>query len=83
VQVRRGADFGAPVTLACTVVDERERTVKSSSGELRSDAFAGGPVAVHACALPANELEPGRYLMRIEARSGEIVQGRSVPFQIR
>jgi hypothetical protein len=71
-----------PVTLRVRIVDGAERTVRDEVMPLGASAFAAGRAADCRIALPLAQLEPGDYLLRVEAAKGERLAGRAMRFSV-
>jgi len=71
-----------PVQLQSTLVDARGGIVATESNTLAAADFASGRAADHYVTLPLTTLEPGDYLLKIEAKMGARVAGRALRFQV-
>jgi hypothetical protein len=82
-QGTRRTDALLPVLLRASVLDAGGRAVAGESTTLDASQFAKGRAADHYLALPVAGLEPGEYLLRIEAEMGQRIAGRAVRFSVR
>jgi VWFA-related protein len=71
-----------PVQLQSTLVNARGGIVATESNTLAAADFASGRAADHYVTLPLTTLEPGDYLLKIEAKMGARVAGRALRFQV-
>lgn len=71
-----------PVGVRVKIVDAQDRTVRDEGLVLGPDAFASGRAADCRLAIPVARLEPGSYLLSIEAALGERVAGRAMRFEV-
>jgi hypothetical protein len=72
------------VPLSVRIVNERDETVASSTGEIAVERFSTSTRAAdHRFALPLRGLEPGRYLLTFEATLGETTARRDIIIAVR
>ena len=71
-----------PVQLQSTLIDTHGAIVATESSAIESAKFANGRGADHYVTLPLATLEPGDYLLKIEAKFGARVAGRALRFQV-
>ena len=69
------------VSIRARVLDEAGQTGFEDAGELAADAFIAGD-AEYSLSLPLADLEPGRYLLRIFAETGESRASKEVRFEV-
>lgn len=72
-----------PVTLSLRVTDDRDTVVTRSTESLTPDRFANDRGADYGFELPLSRLQPGRYLLTVEASRGGRSARRDVPFEVR
>ena len=65
------------------ILDERGQSVFEKQAELDVEAFGSGRAADFRDGLPLAQLEPGRYLLTIEAEAGSQRARRNVRFEVR
>ena len=73
----------APVDLQIRVTNERDSVVTRTTESLTPDRFANDRGADYGFELPLSRLEPGRYLLTVEASRGGRTARRDIPFEIR
>jgi VWFA-related protein len=83
LRVYRGADKDAtqPVNIETSVLDSGGKRVKHQSEALRDAAFAGRNADVR-LGLPLENLAPGRYVLRIDAKQGRSDASRAIAFEV-
>jgi hypothetical protein len=79
VRAYRHASESAPVSVDVSVLDGRGKRVKHQS--LPQASFAGRAADIR-LPLPLKGLEPGRYVLRIDAKQGRAQASRAVAFDV-
>ena len=72
-----------PVQVAVRLVNDSDRTVLDRTSTLAPAAFAAARSADYRLDLPLADLEPGRYLLTIEANAGKLSARRDVRLAIK
>jgi hypothetical protein len=78
-----GAHVGQPVSVTARVADRSDRIVLDQVMTVPPERFTGGHAADYRLELPVERLEPGEYLLTIQASQGQSTAGRSVRFTVR
>ncbi len=72
-----------PVQLQSTLLNAGGAIVATKSNAIEAAEFASGRAANHYVTLPLATLEPGDYLLKVEAKMGARVAGRAMRFQVK
>ena len=84
VRVYQGTnDAVQPASLTARIVDTSDRSVANDVVSLTADRFKVNRSADYQIALPIDRLEPGEYLVMIEAAQGRHRAGRVLRFRVR
>jgi VWFA-related protein len=78
-----GKDRPSAVSITTRVVDSNSRTVTTRTETLTAAAFAADRSAPFQTRLPLESLDPGQYLLTLEAAMGKSLVHRDVRFDIR
>lgn len=78
-----GKDRPSAVSMTMRVVDANNRTVSSRTDPLTAEAFAADRSAPFQTRLPLQSLDPGRYLLTLEAAIGKTLVHRDVQFEVK
>jgi hypothetical protein len=82
VYQNRGAQ-PAPVSVVFRVLDDRLHEVLSAAQPLASGEFAAGNGSAEArYELPLTRLQPGSYVLQIDASGGDVTARRDVRFSV-
>ncbi len=71
------------VFVSASVIDDRDRKRYGQDVSMEAASFEATGTADYAVDLPLADLEPGAYLLRIEARPGNAAEVREVRFTVR
>jgi hypothetical protein len=71
-----------PATITTKVTDVQDRVVSTNTATLAADAFAGMRGADYLLDLPLDRLEPGEYLLTVEAAQGTLTARRGLRFTV-
>ena len=77
---------GAPpvsVFLKTQILDERNRKRFGQDTSIPSSTFSNNATSDYVIDLPLSDLEPGEYLLTIEAKAGNTTRRRDVIFSVR
>jgi VWFA-related protein len=83
LQVRQGGSRPQPIDLEIRVTDARDSVVSRTRESLTPDRFANGHGVDYGFEMPLSRLQPGHYLLTIEASRGGRSVKRDIPFDIR
>jgi VWFA-related protein len=73
----------AAVLIRARVIDAKNQTVAADSATLPEAQFADGRAAGYQLDLPLERMEPGEYLLSVNAAIGARSAGRAVRFRVR
>jgi hypothetical protein len=84
VRVYQGTkDAVQPASLTSRIVDTSDRCVATDVVSLAADRFSVDRSADYQIALPIDRLQPGEYLLMIDAAQGRHKAGRVLRFRVR
>jgi VWFA-related protein len=79
---QRWKDAPEPVTVTAQIHDTTGRVLMKDVASLESARFGSGHAADYRIALPVERLNPGEYLLSIEAAQGQSTASRAVRFRV-